>query len=158
MKRKTSFRLTVAALVIIGAVTAIALSDYLTFTSSAAQPVYLKINDAVVTAEVASTPNQWEKGLGGRERLDAHNGMLFVFPWRRQYTFWMQGMQFPLDLLFIDDTQIVDIVENLPAPPIRGEIAEYTSTEKASRVLEVPAGWVTKNNVRRGDHMFMLAQ
>src|SRR3989338_3043468 len=116
MKRKTSFRLTVAALVIIGAVTAIALSDYLTFTSSAAQPVYLKINDAVVTAEVASTPNQWEKGLGGRERLDAHNGMLFVFPWRRQYTFWMQGMQFPLDLLFIDDTQIVDIVENLPAP------------------------------------------
>ncbi|MDO8435098.1 MAG: DUF192 domain-containing protein [bacterium] len=158
MKRKTKLHLTLASIAVLSIIAVSAFSDYLVFASRAEEPLHLKINDAVVTAEVAATPKQWEKGLGGRTYLGPNSGMLFVFPWRRNYVFWMQGMKIPIDILFIDDTQIVDIAENLPAPKAGDTIAEYVAAEKASRVLEVPAGWVAKHNVRRGDHVFILAQ
>ncbi|MEP7162532.1 MAG: DUF192 domain-containing protein [Candidatus Moraniibacteriota bacterium] len=59
--------------------------------------------------EYARTAEERELGLGYRERLCGQCGMLFVFPMAGEYGFWMKGMRFPLDILFIEDGRVLSI-------------------------------------------------
>lgn len=156
MRKNTKFHIILFVIIAIFVALAVNFFDYLRFASHAREAIHLKINDAVVSAELASVPSQWQVGLSGRKSLGENSGMLFVFPWRRQHTFWMKEMNFPIDILFIDGTQIVDLVEYFPPPIDPSDIPTYTPHEKANRVLELTAGWITKNRVKRGDHVFIL--
>src|SRR5438094_9545272 len=55
-----------------------------------------------VYVEVARTDAEREKGLGGHAPLGQYDGMLFIFDQPAPYAFWMKGMTFPLDMLWID--------------------------------------------------------
>ena len=50
---------------------------------------------------VADTPQERAVGLSGYAGLPENVGMLFVFPEPRQPSFWMKGMEFSLDLVWI---------------------------------------------------------
>ncbi|MDO9227365.1 MAG: DUF192 domain-containing protein [Pseudomonadota bacterium] len=53
------------------------------------------------TVEVAATTATRERGLSGHERLAADAGMWFVFPEAGMPGFWMRGMRFPIDLIWV---------------------------------------------------------
>ena len=64
--------------------------------------VDILIREKSYKLEVASSPEEQSKGLSGKVNLPASQGMIFVFPFMGTHVFHMVGMNFPLDILWID--------------------------------------------------------
>lgn len=114
----------------------------------------VRINNVTISVEVANSPQLREKGLSGRKSLAENKGMLFVFDTPDYHRFWMKDMKFPLDIIFLNDTKVVTLYENVPSPVSQEENANppiYTSTAPANRVLELPAGSANKLGLKQGD-------
>ncbi|MBP7125318.1 DUF192 domain-containing protein [Myxococcota bacterium] len=86
--------------------------------------------------EIASTPDQRERGLMFRRDLPADRGMVFVFPREEHQTFWMKNTYLPLDMIFVaSDGLVVGVVEN--ARPLT--LDPRTVDGPARMVVEIPA-------------------
>lgn len=119
-------------------------------------PAYkqLQINEVKIQVEVADTQGKRSKGLGGREPLKEDEGMLFIFPKLDKYPFWMKGLSFPLDLIYIKEDKVVDIIPNVPPQAVGQEDAQlpiYQPKEPVDKVLEVLGGTAAKFNIKVGD-------
>lgn len=111
----------------------------------------VKIRSTVITVEVAATEAQKQKGLGDRSSMAPNHGMLFSYDHKEQYNFWMRGMRFPLDILWIDGNKIVDITENVPNPK-PGESPVVVKPDVAvNRIVEINAGMVEQFGIKVGD-------
>jgi len=110
----------------------------------------LKINGQEFRVEVAKDDQGRTRGLSGREYLAPDQGMLFIFDTAGNHGFWMKGMKFPLDIVWVKDNRIVGITQNIPindrlTPPV------YYPQAPADKVLELNAGTVAKYNLEVGD-------
>lgn len=120
------------------------------------QPVFkeLQVNNAKLRVEVADTQSKRSKGLGGRQALASDEGMLFVFPKPERHPFWMKGLSFPLDFIWIRKDVVVDLFQNIQ-PPALGQPDEslsiYQSNQEVDKVLEVAAGTAERLNIKVGD-------
>lgn len=122
------------------------------------QPVVYKTGIAVIAGhtlnvQVADTEALRAKGLGDRNSLAQDDGMLFAFPAIGRYAFWMKGMKFNLDFIWIKAGKIVEITSNAPAEPgiPDASLHSYLPAEEVDSVIEVNAGWTAKNKVKVGD-------
>ncbi len=114
----------------------------------------VRIDGLTVRAEMARTPEERGPGLGGRPSMPLEEGMLFIFQSEGQHSFWMRGMLFPLDFVWISsDHTVVDITTDVPAEPgvPDGELPLYRSDQAVLYVLEVNAGVVREAGVQIGD-------
>jgi uncharacterized membrane protein (UPF0127 family) len=59
------------------------------------------INHETINAEIPNSSAAYAKGLGGRPCILPNQAMLFVYSKPGQYRFWMKGMKFPIDILWI---------------------------------------------------------
>ncbi len=109
------------------------------------------INDHVIPVEVAVTPQEKSKGLGERDSLAADIGMLFPYDRKDRWQFWMKGMRFALDFIWIDGTTVADITENVAAPSGEINLPVYQPKVPVDKVLEVNAGLVKKYGIQIGD-------
>jgi hypothetical protein len=116
-------------------------------TLSAMKTVTVHVGGAAVQAEVADTPEAREKGLSGRTALALNVGMLFVFDGPGRTGFWMKGMRFPLDFIYLKDDAVVDLRENVVVPSIPSPFFPSTDFDA---VLEMNAGWVAAQGIRVG--------
>lgn len=110
----------------------------------------VRIGKTNVIAEIAATPAEQVRGLGGREALADGAGMLFVFPQSGVHSFWMKDVKFPIDIIWIEDGRVADIVEQASAFPAETPDAflpVYRPDTSARMVLEVPAGFAAHNNI-----------
>ncbi len=105
--------------------------------------------------ELAISPEEKQRGLGYRSALAADRGMLFVYDHPEQYAFWMKGMQFPLDIIWIAGTTIVDISYDTPVAT-QGALPTYTPAKPVDKVLEINAGIAKKLGVNAGDSIQIL--
>lgn len=108
------------------------------------------IGEQKILVEVVDTWPMIYKGLSGRESLAEESGMLFVFPKSDIYEFWMKEMKFPLDIIWINQNEIVEIWSNAPIPE-GDKIPRYQPTNQAKYVLEVNAGTAIKYGWLPGD-------
>ena len=131
----------------------------LPFLPSRAKFANLQINDNLLKVELADTPTKRSKGLGGRTSLAKEEGMLFIFSRADKYPFWMKGLSFPLDFVWIKDLQVVDILQNIK-PPAPGEqdssLPIYSSKVEIDKVLEVSAGTVDRLHIKVGDTISVI--
>lgn len=114
----------------------------------------LTIKDAKVTVEIADTTAKRKQGLGDRDSMAQNEGMLFLFPEKDQPLFWMKGLRFPLDMIWIRDNKVIDIIKNAPAPTTGqsdDDLPRYMPKEEVDMVLEVNAGFVDTNKIEIGD-------
>jgi uncharacterized membrane protein (UPF0127 family) len=112
----------------------------------------LAINDHQFTVEIADTNTKRAKGLSNRQKLAQNEGMLFIFPEADFHTFWMKGMNFPLDFIWINSNKIIDLSENIPNPEEdQHDLPVYRPKHPVDKVLEVNAGIIRKLNIRVGD-------
>ena len=88
--------------------------------------------------EVVSTPEDMQRGLGFRKSLNPRQGMLFIFPTYARQSMWMKNMNFPLDIIWLDENKtITKIYENVQ---ICGNSCEsYNSFYKAKYAIELNA-------------------
>jgi len=110
----------------------------------------LIINGHKFTIEVADNEVKRAKGLSGREKLEENSGMLFVYSQPGIYTFWMLGMKFPLDFVFINQDKVVDLVENVPPPKFLQSPRTIKAKENFDQVLEINAGMINKYKITIG--------
>lgn len=110
----------------------------------------IEIGGTTVKTEIVSDAADMQKGLSNRESLEKDKGMLFVFSEPGQTAFWMKDMKFPLDIIWIQDNEVVDIAANLP--PLAGDyVATYSPRVPAKYALEVNAGFAAEHGVKIGD-------
>lgn len=110
------------------------------------------IDKQTFSVEVATSSAQLQLGLSGKKSLPQNQGMLFIFKTPDRYPFWMKNMQFPLDMLFMNNNKIVTIFQNVPIPQKgKTNLPVYVPTEPADKVLEINAGLVKKYGFKKGD-------
>ena len=106
-------------------------------------------------AEIADTPALRNKGLGYRDQLAANSGMLFVFPNGQASSFWMRGMRFPLDFVWIGaDCRVADLTERVPHPEPGAPDATLpliNPTAPAAYTFEINAGEIERFGIEIGD-------
>lgn len=117
----------------------------------------IRVGNVSFIIELALTQQEKEKGLGYREQLPEGHGMLFAYDHKEKYQFWMKGMKFPLDFVWIAERRVVDITENVP-PPSGSLIPTASPKEPVSQILELNAGEVKKNGIRIGDDVVFLTK
>ncbi|HSX09440.1 MAG TPA: DUF192 domain-containing protein [Candidatus Saccharimonadales bacterium] len=104
------------------------------------------------SVEVATTSAQQQQGLSGRGSMPKNSGMLFIFKTAQKYPFWMKDMKFPLDMIFINDNKIVDIIPNTPAPKNGNDnLPIYTPAAPDNQTLEINAGLAKQYGFKKGD-------
>jgi uncharacterized membrane protein (UPF0127 family) len=99
--------------------------------------------------EVAMTPEQEQTGLMFRTKLAAGHGMLFPFHPARPVNFWMKNTKIPLDMLFLNHGQVVNIVHDAQ-PCTSDPCPEYPSLYAVDNVVELPAGTARKDGIEAG--------
>ena len=110
----------------------------------------VKIKDTTFIVDLAVTSLEKEKGLGYRKTLAPKHGMLFVYDHKELYPFWMKGMNFPLDFIWLDGNKIVDITKNVqPADGLNMHVVKPLFP--VDKILEVNAGEVEAYNIQVGD-------
>ena len=115
------------------------------------------VNGFDVMADIALTSEQQTKGLDVKNNLTENQGMLFVFQQPYRYGFWMIGMKFPIDIIWLDSNGVVTHIEHSlkPCPPASSNLAcpLYFPEKDSQYVLETVAGFSMKHNVGLGTHM-----
>ena len=102
-------------------------------------------------AEIAKTPQDWERGLANRASLPQNSAMLFVFDRPAYHAAWMKDMRFPLDILLILNHRIVALYENAPVPTPNQSPPLYGGNVQSDMALEINAGLSQKYSFRKGD-------
>jgi uncharacterized membrane protein (UPF0127 family) len=146
-------------LVVIGALIGLGVSTFfkiLSVSSTTCKVPYrhdVLINtstDSIVT-EVAKTPDQLEKGLGGRACISSDQGMLFAFDKADSYQFWMKDMKFPIDMVWVSENKTVNSISPNVLPTSYPKT--FTSKSPSKYVLELQANRAQALNITRGTQL-----
>lgn len=99
-----------------------------------------------VFAEVASVPEQRERGLMGRVEVPDGTGMLFVFPRSEERYLWMKDTHVPLSVAFFDDSYRIGAIKHME--PLDETLVD--SEIATALLLEVRQGWFAENGIEVG--------
>lgn len=114
------------------------------------------IGSTTLLVEVATTPEQEERGLSGRPGLAEGTGMVFIFDPTKTPGFWMKDMRFSLDIIFAKaDGTIITIHPNV-SPATYPQV--FRPSEPVRYVLEVPAGFAGQHDISVGQKMMLQNQ
>lgn len=112
------------------------------------------IRQQSIEVEVVRSREEQARGLSGRDSLAWGNGMLFPYERPAFVSFWMKGMRFDIDIVWIRDQRIVGIAERVPHPSDpQAAPATVRPPELIDMVLEVPAGFARAHGWSRGDRV-----
>jgi uncharacterized membrane protein (UPF0127 family) len=97
---------------------------------------------------LAKTETERTRGLSGSKMLEKNHGMLFIFPNSDRHGFWMKEMNYPIDIIWLDENySVIDTKENAE-PNSYPEI--FAPKLPAKYFLEVPAGFSLEKNIKIG--------
>jgi uncharacterized membrane protein (UPF0127 family) len=109
----------------------------------------VKIAGQNIKVDLALTRETQAQGLSGLSNLAENHGMLFVFEKPGSYYFWMKGMNFPIDIIWLtEDMKVVYIKKNAQPEAFLETFGPDINTKY---VLEVVSGFSDKNNLKVGD-------
>lgn len=116
---------------------------------------YITIDDTNIFVDIADTPREWQLGLSGKKSLGKNEGMLFVFtPPDVRPSFWMEGMLFDLDIIWINEAEIVQMDLGVKKPEKgtpTNQLPLYQPFVGVDYVLEVNSGFSKDNGFAVGD-------
>jgi hypothetical protein len=100
-----------------------------------------------IWVEVATTPEERNRGLMGRKHLGKDDGMLFIFEKEDFHGFWMKDTLIPLSIAFIDkEGRIVWMTDMKPFT-----LDSHIPPRPILYALEMNQGWFAKNSIHVGD-------
>lgn len=113
---------------------------------------HVEIRGKQIAVEIADSRPEQEKGLGERDSLAWGTGMYFSYARPAFYGFWMKGMRFPIDIVFVRAGRIVEIHPQVPFEK-NGNGPTIRPRSLADGVLEVPAGFSDASGWQVGDRV-----
>jgi hypothetical protein len=115
------------------------------------QMMDIKTPRGTIHAMVASTPDEQERGLSGRDSLPTDAGMLFPFPKPDVYYFWMPDMHFSIDMVWVGtDKRVIGVTGNI-SPDTYPEV--FSPPSPISYVLELNQGDAAKFDIATGTQL-----
>jgi len=136
--RALAFRWT-AALAVLASATTVLLSAGAGPSNAASVPrgdAVLIVGSHRYYLQLAVTPAQQELGLGDRAKLPLDHGMLFVYHASGTRCFWMKGMRFALDMVWLSPADEVVSVQ----PDVLPKSYPSAYCTLAQDVIELDAG------------------
>ncbi len=115
------------------------------------KPVMIVISGVTLNVELAETAADQQRGLSGRDSMPLDHGMLFIFDYESNWSFWMYGMKFPLDIIWFDSGRRAVFIQQDLQPCAPAECPIHTPPITAMYVLEVNAGFVITRHLALGD-------
>lgn len=111
----------------------------------------VSIADVRLLADIADTSEKRSLGLGVRNNMTEGEGMLFLLEHSSRQPFWMNGMKFPIDIIWINsDKEVVHIEHSLQPCASSLDCPNYYPDSEALYVLETVAGFSERHNVADG--------
>lgn len=109
---------------------------------------YIRAPKGIIRLLIAKTPTARERGLSGYGSLASDQGMLFIFPTSGSMNFWMKGMNFPIDIVWMNsDRKILGVTANLSPESYP---KTFSSPGNVQFVLELNAGSADTYGLRTG--------
>jgi hypothetical protein len=91
--------------------------------------------------ECVVSPAKLAQGLSGRKELKKGTGMLFIFENLERHSMWMPDMNFPLDIVWLDETlSVVHISYGLQPCADRSECPSRNSVYSCKYAIEMNEG------------------
>lgn len=129
----------------------------LTTRSSGLPEVWIRAGDARIRTELAIGVLAKARGLSYRDELEEGRGMMFPFGGASARSFWMLGMRFPIDIVWIREGLVIGIASDVQ--PQQGspswQLRTYESPGPADDVLELPAGYAAAHGIAEGSRVIV---
>lgn len=109
----------------------------------------LTIGEHTFYTEVASTPEERQRGLMHRKSLKEDHAMIFVFENESKRSFWMKNTTIPLSIAYITKSGVITGI--YPMKPLSLESVE--SRRSVMYALEVNQGAFQKRGIVPGDEI-----
>lgn len=107
-------------------------------------------NNQTLRLEVARKPSELSKGMKFRKSIPENTGMLFVINRPEPIRLWMKDTYIPLDMVFIRDGVVNQIVRN--AVPCKTKpCPAYGGKFPSNQIIEMPAGKAAHLGIEVGD-------
>jgi uncharacterized membrane protein (UPF0127 family) len=107
------------------------------------------IGEKKFNLEIAKSEEAKRTGLSNRKKLEQGSGMIFLYDEPDYLQFWMKDTLIPLQLIFVNGCEIVDIqemaVEQNPSAPTK----IYKSKARADKAIELNKDSVNQNIIGR---------
>jgi uncharacterized protein len=113
----------------------------------------ITIGGEPLLVDVAVNISERARGLGYRPGLQEGTGMLFIDDATEPQSFWMKGMRFCIDIIWITGERVAGASENAcpdPAGTADADRASYSSPVPVRYIVEVPAGWMAEHGIGPG--------
>jgi len=99
---------------------------------------------------IADTPQERAQGLMNVEIMPRMSGMLFVYERPQSVSFWMENTLIPLDMIFVDETGLVQRIHENAVPLDRTPIP---GGDDIQYVLEINGGLSETFGLSAGDQL-----
>jgi len=109
---------------------------------------------AFLKAEVADTPEKLLFGLAFRPVLPEEEAMLYIFGESDLHRVWTKEFQFPVDIIWVDESKIVVHLEKNVPPCSNNPCTWYGPPPNDARyILETNAGFIAREKVALGNQL-----
>ena len=97
---------------------------------------------------IASTDEQRIRGLSGSEKLNENQGMLFLFENPSKQGFWMNKMNYPIDIIWLDsNNEVVHIEKKLEPCKLFLACPVYNPQVDSLYVIELRSGFADSHSI-----------
>lgn len=109
-------------------------------------------NGQTIELEVAREPEQLYYGLKFRKSIPSNRGMLFIVNRAEPIRLWMKDTYIPLDMVFMRDGVVNDVVHNA-VPCDTKSCPAYGGRLPTNQIIEIPAGKAKTLEIKVGDRI-----
>ncbi|MES2470771.1 MAG: DUF192 domain-containing protein [Patescibacteria group bacterium] len=122
--------------------------SYLTNTPLPSVVEEKTVDLSAIKFEIVDTPALRQKGLSDKESLAPGTGMLFVFDSPSKYSFWMKDMNFPIDIIWLDENFVVVDIKTNVSPSTYPD--SFAPSAPSLYVIELNAGVAEQHGISIG--------
>lgn len=108
----------------------------------------IRINEVEFNVIRVDDQEERTQGLSGREALPSDYVMLFVFDSADAYGIWMKDMNFPIDILWLDEGGNIIHIENNISPDTYPKV--FFPPGNSLYIIEANAGFALQNSLSVG--------
>lgn len=136
-----------SAALVIGAASAVA-----AWAECRENSVWIKgdFGEARFSVEIADDAQERATGLMNRSSMPISAGMLFVYERPSSLSFWMRNTLIELDMLFVDET---GVIQNIHARAIPLDETAIPGGDDLTHVLEINGGLAERLGIKIGDQL-----
>ena len=108
----------------------------------------ISIGNISLQASVADTPETRQQGLSGTPFLPEGIVKLFVFDSNGMWGFWMKDMNYPIDIIWLNENR--EVIYIAPAVSPDTYPASFTPPTPARYVIETTSGFAASYEIKTG--------